>query len=71
MVPVFALALAPLCASIIAPNTSFATVPTAYFGGNQARRGNANIKMLSKMRIVMIEKWEGVCSKMLIALLGF
>jgi len=48
-------------AAIIAPNTSLATVPCAYFGGNYARRGKANIKMLAKMRIIMIEKWEGHC----------
>jgi hypothetical protein len=46
-------------ATAIAPNMSLATVPTAYFGGNSIRRGDANIEMLSKMRIVMIEKWEG------------
>ena len=32
--------------AIIAPNTSLATVPTAYFGGNYARRGDANIAMV-------------------------
>ena len=32
--------------AIIAPNTSLATVPTAYFGGNYARRGDANIEMV-------------------------
>ena len=47
--------------AVIAPNTSLATVPCAYFGGNYAHRGQANIEMLSKMRIIMIEKWEGHC----------
>jgi hypothetical protein len=50
-----------LSLSIIAPNTSLATVPTAYFGGAFARRGEANIEMLSKQRIIMVEKWEGHC----------
>ena len=48
-------------AAIIAPNTSLATTPTGYFGGNAARRDNASIAMLAKNRIVMIEKWEGRC----------
>ena len=43
--------------SIIAPDTSLATVPCAYFGGNAAHRAEANIEMLAKMRLVMIEKW--------------
>ena len=43
------------------PNTSLATVPTAYFGGNYAYRNVANIAMLAKQRIVMLEKWEGHC----------
>ena len=47
--------------AIVAPNTSLATVPCAYFGGNYARRGDANIAMLAKMRLVMLEKWEGSC----------
>lgn len=42
-------------------NTSLATVPVGYFGGNAARRGGANIAMLAKMRLVMLEKWEGPC----------
>ena len=48
-------------AAVVTPNTSLATVPVAYFGGNAAHRNEANIDMLSKMRIVMIEKWEGHC----------
>jgi hypothetical protein len=47
--------------AIVAPNTSLASVPCAYFGGNYAKRGPENIAMLAKMRIVMVEKWEGHC----------
>ena len=50
------LALVSLGSAIIAPNTSLATVPTAYFGGDTAHRSDANIAMLAKARIVMIEK---------------
>eukprot|EP01052_Picozoa_sp_SAG31_P007693 SAG31_NODE_371_length_16628_cov_3.741943_1_plen_391_part_00 len=50
-----------LRASITPPNTSLATIPVAYFGGTTERRPPANLVMLSKMRIVMIEKWEGHC----------
>ena len=53
--------LVPETNAIIPVNTSLATVPCAYFGGNAATRGAANINMLSKMRLVMIEKWEGPC----------
>jgi hypothetical protein len=45
----------------VPPNTSLATVPVAYYGGNAARRGTANIEMLSRMRVCMLEKWEGHC----------
>lgn len=55
------LQLAAVAGATLAPNTSLATVPTAYFGGNFAARADANIEMLAKMRIVMIEKWEGPC----------
>ena len=48
--------------AITPPNTSLATgTPVAYFGGNFQQRGPANIAMLAKMRMVMIEKWEGRC----------
>lgn len=30
-------------------------------GGNYAHRDDANIAMLAKMRMVMLEKWEGHC----------
>lgn len=51
-------------ALLVAPNTSLATLPVAYFGGkggNSGPRSAANIAMLAKMRIVMLEKWEGPC----------
>ena len=38
-----------------------AILSNRYFGGNAAHRGDANIEMLAKMRIVMLEKWEGHC----------
>lgn len=38
-----------------------ATIPVGYFGGNEQARPDANLDMLSKMRIVVIEKWEGKC----------
>jgi hypothetical protein len=48
--------------AITAPNTSLELgTPVCYFGGNAAERGPANIAMLAKMRMVMIEKWEGTC----------
>lgn len=53
--------LAGAAISITAPNTSLATVPVSYFGGNAMHRGDANIEMLAKMRMVIIEKWEGPC----------
>ena len=40
-------ALAQLGAALQAPNTSLATVPTAYFGGNYHRRPDSNIEMLA------------------------
>ena len=56
-----ALILAPPLLASHAINTSLATVPCAYFGGNYRHRGDENINMLAKMRLVMIEKWEGPC----------
>ena len=51
-----------------APNTSLATIPAAYFGGHHSPcngttgcRSATNLRMLSKMRMVMVEKWEGHC----------
>jgi len=52
--PCFIYALTPI-------NTSLATIPVVYFGGNSAYRPDANIAMLAKQRAVMIEKWEGPC----------
>eukprot|EP00038_Savillea_parva_P016780 m.18063 g.18063 ORF g.18063 m.18063 type:complete len:491 (-) comp3561_c0_seq1:59-1531(-) len=46
---------------VTAPNTSLATVPVGYFGGNAGHRDDASIAMLAKARIVMLEKWEGHC----------
>ena len=48
-------------AKITPPNTSLATIPVAYFGGTTRPRGARNYAMLSKMRLVMVEKWEGRC----------
>ena len=39
---------------ITAPNTSLATTPTGYFGGNAAHRDNASIAMLAKNRVIMM-----------------
>ena len=38
------------CEGIVPPDTSLDTVPVAYFGGNYARRDDANIAMVAKMR---------------------
>ena len=47
---------------LTAPNTSLATLPVAYFGGVSGHpRAQASYDMLAKMRIVVIEKWEGPC----------
>lgn len=48
-------------AKVTAPDTSFDTIPVGYFGGNEEARPEANLDMLSKMRIVVVEKWEGKC----------
>ena len=45
----------------LAPNTSFATIPVAYFGGTTEARPAGNLDMLAKQRLVMVEKWEGRC----------
>jgi hypothetical protein len=62
--------------AVRAPNISLGTMPIAYFGGHHNEgtefHGNTscspagcrppeNIQMLAKMRLVMIEKWEGHC----------
>eukprot|EP00928_Gymnodinium_smaydae_P083557 TRINITY_DN66800_c0_g1_i1.p2 TRINITY_DN66800_c0_g1~~TRINITY_DN66800_c0_g1_i1.p2 ORF type:complete len:261 (-),score=33.93 TRINITY_DN66800_c0_g1_i1:701-1384(-) len=63
----------PFCAArpvgvATAPNVSLATVPVAYFGGHHSNckgetgcRSKPNLRMLAKMRLMMIEKWEGHC----------
>lgn len=61
LVTILVVLQAAVTTAIIAPNTSLATVPIAYFGGNFATRNDANIDMLAKCRLVMIEKWEGKC----------
>ena len=48
------------------PSPAVPTAPThprprCWQGGNYQRRGDDNIAMLAKMRMVMIEKWEGPC----------
>jgi hypothetical protein len=48
--------------SLVPINTSLATIPVGYFGGSHADiRGPASLDMLSKMRLITIEKWEGPC----------
>ena len=48
--------------SITTPDTSLDTIPVGYFGGmNCKERAQANIEILAKMRVVVIEKWEGPC----------
>lgn len=60
---ILAVLLATACAvrAVHPPNTSLATLPTAYFGGTTAPRPQANIAMLARQRLVIIEKWEGPC----------
>ena len=49
-------------AAITPPDTSLDTLPVGYFGGvNCKERSQENIEMLAKMRIIVIEKWEGPC----------
>lgn len=50
-----------VASSVRTPNTSLHTLPVGYFGGVATQRPTANIEMLSKMRIIVIEKWEGPC----------
>lgn len=47
--------------ALVSINTSLATLPVVYFGGNNQSRSDENIGMLAKMRAVLIEKWEGPC----------
>ena len=49
-------------AAITPPDTSLDTIPVGYFGGvNCKQRSEDNIQMLAKMRVIVIEKWEGPC----------
>jgi len=45
---------------MVAPDLSMNTIPVAYFGGKDTHDAKS-IAMLAKMRIVMLEKWEGPC----------
>lgn len=48
--------------AITPPDTSLDTIPVSYFGGvNCKERSQENIEMLAKMRLIVIEKWEGPC----------
>ena len=48
--------------AIMPPDTSMETIPVGYFGGvNCKLRSQENIEMLAKMRLIVIEKWEGPC----------
>ena len=48
--------------SVTPINTSWATIPTGYFGGaKNGTRSDAEIAILARMRVVFIEKWEGPC----------
>ena len=48
--------------AITPPDTSLDTLPVGYFGGvNCKQRSEENIQMLAKMRVIVIEKWEGPC----------
>ena len=40
------------------PNTSLATMPTGYFGGNSGVRGAAQIAALAQQRLIVIAKWR-------------
>jgi len=55
------LALPGLCCALATPNKSLATLPIAYLGGTTAPRTPENLAMLSKLRVVVIDKTEGPC----------
>ena len=68
MVSLPLIVLLPLASALTAPNTSLATLPIAYFGGHKSPRGSggrsdANLKMLSKMRIVMVSARPNLCTQ--------
>ena len=51
-----------IVSAIVPPDTSLDTIPISYFGGvNCKERSQENIEMLAKMRLIVIEKWEGPC----------
>lgn len=48
--------------AITPADTSLDTLPVGYFGGvNCKTRSQESIAMLAKMRVIVIEKWEGPC----------
>lgn len=54
--------LLALATAITPPDTSLETLPVGYFGGvNCKQRSQESIQMLAKMRVIVIEKWEGPC----------
>ena len=58
----FILCILEESAAIMPPDTSLDTIPVGYFGGvNCKLRSEENIAMLAKMRVIVIEKWEGPC----------
>lgn len=62
LVAVLVMAACHPSSGLISPNTSMATLPVGYFGGLSVHpRPQANLEMLAKLRVVMIEKWEGHC----------
>jgi hypothetical protein len=60
----FILTFANSASALVAPDLSMSTIPVAYFGGKGGKSGPrdaSSIAMLAKMRLVMLEKWEGPC----------
>ena len=62
MLVVVAVILVGEAVAITPPDTSLDTLPVGYFGGvNCKTRSQESIQMLAKMRVIVIEKWEGPC----------
>jgi len=60
----FAAVVSTVSSTLVAPDLSMRTIPVGYFGGKGGKSGPrdaASIAMLAKMRLVMLEKWEGPC----------
>ena len=54
--------MAGVVTDLTPPDTSLEKIPISYFGGvNCKERSQKNIEMLAKMRLIVIEKWEGPC----------